>query len=158
MALIATEFRALRQLYDFRCGYCGVSETEAGAELTVDHFQPRSAQGGDSLANSVYCCHACNEFKGAYWNPSSVRRILHPLNDSLAAHLEMLPDGLLRGLTETGAFHLQRLKLNRGALIAHRTEEGERRRERERIVQIEAELEQIRLQMDALLRRVPREE
>ena len=158
MALTATDLLALRQLYEFRCGYCGVSETEAGSELTVDHFQPRSAQGADSLANSVYCCHACNEFKGAYWNPGSVRRILHPLNDSLEAHFEALPDGTLRGLTETGMFHLQRLKLNREALVAHRLEEQDRQQERERIAQIEAELEQIRTQMDALLRRVPREE
>ena len=50
------------------------------------------------------------------------------------------------------------MKLNRGALVAHRLEEQERQQERERIVQIEAELEQIRTQMDALLRRVPREE
>lgn len=124
----------------------------------MDHFQPRSAQGADSLANSVYCCHACNEFKGAYWNPGSARRILHPLNDALETHFKVLSDGTLQGLTETGAFHLQRLKLNRGALVAHRLEEQDRQQERKRIAQIEAELEQIRMQIDALLRRVPREE
>jgi hypothetical protein len=29
---------ALRQRYGFRCGYCGVRETDAGARLTLDHF------------------------------------------------------------------------------------------------------------------------
>ena len=62
MALSPADLLSLRQLYRFRCGYCGVSETEAGAELTVDHFQPRSVQGADTVANCVYCCHACNAF------------------------------------------------------------------------------------------------
>ena len=44
----------------FQCGYCGVIETEAGAKLTVDHFQPRTQDGGDDLDNLVYACHACN--------------------------------------------------------------------------------------------------
>nr|WP_309685943.1 HNH endonuclease signature motif containing protein [Armatimonas sp.] len=157
MALSPTELQALRQLYRFRCGYCGVSETEAGAQLTVDHFQPRSAQGADSLENSVYCCPACNTFKGAYWNPGGVRRILHPIHDLEETHLEALPDGTMRGLTETGEFHLQRLHLNRPALVAHRLDFLERQQERERTARIETELEQVRQQRDALLQRVPRE-
>ncbi|MBM3240692.1 hypothetical protein FJZ31_30790 [Candidatus Poribacteria bacterium] len=32
----------LRQLYQFRCGYCGTSEIDVGAELEIDHYQPRS--------------------------------------------------------------------------------------------------------------------
>ena len=31
------EREALRRRFHFRCGYCGVSETDGGAELTVDH-------------------------------------------------------------------------------------------------------------------------
>ena len=50
-----------------RCGYCGVEEAEVGAELTVDHFQPRAQNGTDNAANLVYCCNACNQFKGDYW-------------------------------------------------------------------------------------------
>jgi hypothetical protein len=42
------ERETLRQRFAFRCGYCGVSEQDAGAERTVDHFQPRS-QGEQSL-------------------------------------------------------------------------------------------------------------
>ncbi len=39
------EREILRQRFQFRCGYCGVRETDAGAELTADHFQPRSRGG-----------------------------------------------------------------------------------------------------------------
>src|SRR3989442_1790654 len=111
---------ALRNRFDFRCGYCGVSETDVGAELTVDHFQPGSRGGLDELANWVYCCHACDEFKGDYWEPESPRRILHPLRDERSQHLREADDGTLIPLTETGTFHIENLRLNRSALLAHR--------------------------------------
>ena len=47
--MTAAERRALRERYQFRCGYCGVHENEVGAELTVDHFQPRSSGGTDQF-------------------------------------------------------------------------------------------------------------
>ena len=110
----------LRRLYQFRCGYCGTSEVDVGAALTIDHFQPRAHGGADDPTNWVYCYHACNEFKGDHWQPESPYRILHPLQDDLSASIVGEADGRLRGLTETGTFHIQRLHLNRPQLIAHR--------------------------------------
>ena len=107
------ERETLRQQFQFRCGYCGVRERDAGAELTVDHFQPSSQGGLHEAQNWVYCCHACNEFKGDHWQPDSPRRILHPLRDATAPHLVEEEDGTVRALTETGAFHIERLHLNR---------------------------------------------
>jgi 5-methylcytosine-specific restriction endonuclease McrA len=107
------EREALRGRFQYRCGYCGVSERDAGAELTIDHFQPRSQGGSDEPENWVYCCHACNEFKGDFWQPTSLHRILHPLRDDLAAHMVEQEDGTLQALSETGAFHIERLHLNR---------------------------------------------
>jgi 5-methylcytosine-specific restriction endonuclease McrA len=54
----------IRERYGFRCGYCGVHEDEVGALLTLDHFHPRARGGSDTEDNLVYCCHACNEYKG----------------------------------------------------------------------------------------------
>jgi hypothetical protein len=68
----------------------------------------------------VYCCHACNEFKGDHWQHASPHRILHPLHDDLSASIVEEADGMLRGLTETGTYHIQRLHLNRPQLIAWR--------------------------------------
>jgi HNH endonuclease len=110
----------LRRLYQFCCGYCGTSEVDIGAALTVDHFHPRSHGEADDPINWVYCYHACNEFKGEYWQPGSPHRILHPLHDDLSASIVEEADGRLRGLTETGVFHIQRLHLNRPQLIAPR--------------------------------------
>ena len=85
--MTAEERAALRQLYNFRCGYCGVSATDVGAALTIDHFQPISRGGGDIPANWVYCCFACNNAKGNHWQPGSPQRILHPLQDNLSEHI-----------------------------------------------------------------------
>jgi hypothetical protein len=50
----------VRERYGRCCGYCGVSETETGGELTIDHFRPVSASGDDSADNLVYACFRCN--------------------------------------------------------------------------------------------------
>jgi hypothetical protein len=99
-----------------------VSETQVGAELTIDHFQPLSHGGSNDPDNWVYACHACNEFKGNYWREETTRRILHPLRDTLSDHMLERSDGVLDALTETGAFHIERLNLNRASLVAHRRE------------------------------------
>ena len=121
--------RTLRQVvhvrYEFRCGYCGVSETNIGAEMTVDHFLPRIHGGEDSPDNLVYCCHACNEFKSDYWHDEPDLRLLHPLLDDSARHYQEQEDGTLLALTERGGNHLQTLRLNRPELIACRLEQNE---------------------------------
>ena len=112
---------AVRASYAFACGYCGVSETFSGGALTVDHFQPVSRGGADEASNLVACCHACNEFKGAYW-PTSVEEyaLLHPGEGKAPEHLRFLPNGEVEGITPRGAFHIERLHLNRPELVAHR--------------------------------------
>lgn len=53
-------FEAVQQRYRRSCGYCGVTETTAGGELTLDHYRPRSAGGSDDFDNLVYACIKCN--------------------------------------------------------------------------------------------------
>ena len=116
------EKRAIvRQAFGYRCAYCGVHENEVGSELELDHFHPRAAGGANELDNLVYCCPACNRIKGDFWpvHPTA-NRLLHPLRDVLADHIREEADGHLFALTETGAFHVERLRLNRPPLIAQR--------------------------------------
>lgn len=129
------EYAALRRRFGYRCGYCGVHEMDVGAELTVDHYQPRSRGGAETEENWIYCCHACNEHKQDYWRPDSPRRILHPLQDDITEHITEKTDGMLLAQSETGAFHIQRLHLNRPQLVMQRlrrqrAEEDKRNRER----------------------------
>ena len=117
--------QAVRKRYQYRCGYCGVSETDTGGELTIDHYHPVSAGGDDSDDNLVYTCYRCNLYKSDIQMdpalPESEFRILHPLLDSTTAHLLLnVLTGKLEPLTDRGRFHLVTLRLNRAELIAHR--------------------------------------
>jgi hypothetical protein len=119
------EFEAVRRRYQRTCGYCGVTETAACSELTVDHYRPRAACGGDGDDNLVYACVKCNQYKGEFWpNAEDMvqgRRVLHPLLDVLHAHLvEDEQAGHVQALTETGRFHIALLRLNRPQLVEHR--------------------------------------
>lgn len=115
--------RIVRAIYAFRCGYCGISEAQCGAELTYDHFRPQSQGGTDGVVNLVYACHACNEFKGDYWAEDEATRLLHPLTDDLKQHLVEEKAGTLRPLTALGQRFVDQLQLNRPALIENRLEQ-----------------------------------
>jgi hypothetical protein len=129
---MAHELHSLvRVRFGFRCGYCGTSEQQSGEELTVDHFQPLSARGDDSLTNLVYACFRCNLFKSDFWPDSetSERRVLHPLRDSGDDHFSIE--------AETGRFHIAWLHLNRDALVERRREEQHWERQQKYIALLE---------------------
>jgi hypothetical protein len=69
----------------------------------------------------VYACPRCNEHKGSYWHddPPHVR-LLHPGVEDLTLHLRQGEDGRLAGVTPEGAFFIEKLRLNRAPLVAHR--------------------------------------
>ena len=136
--------RTVRAIYAFRCGYCGVAEAQIGSELTFDHFRPQSQGGTDDVANLVYSCHACNEFKGEYWSEADVTRLLHPLTDDLTQHTVGEQDGTLRPLTVLGQVYLERLQLNRFPLV-------ENRLERQRLSQIESHLAEVAATLHTIL-------
>jgi hypothetical protein len=50
----------------FRCVYCGRNPTEHGVTLEVDHVQPKSKGGSDTMENFVTACFECNRGKGDY--------------------------------------------------------------------------------------------
>ena len=118
--------QSVRTRYNFCCGYCGVTETDIGSEMTVDHFHPRAHGGTDTLDNLVYCCHACNEFKGDYRETESTLRLLRPFRDNKNEHYREQENGMLFALTERGANHIHILRLNREKLIQHRLREQAR--------------------------------
>lgn len=105
----------------FACEFCGIHETDAGGELTIDHYQPKGKGGDDSLDNLIYCCFRCNQHKLDYWPTLPGQPSLwNPRREPASHHFLELNDGTLHPLTTVGAFTLQRLRLNRSPLIAHR--------------------------------------
>jgi HNH endonuclease len=114
-----TEKQALRERFQFACGYCGVTEASVGAELTLDHFQPRVAGGAESVENYVYACAACNSFKSDWWSTVGPN-LLHPLRDSLPEHIQETTEGVLESITDQGQIFIDLLHLNRPELVLHR--------------------------------------
>ena len=85
----------------------------------------------DELDNLIYSCVRCNQYKLDYWPTSADQPMLwNPRQESSDRHFRELDDGTLYSLTPTGVLTLERLRLNRSPLIAHRLR---RRQERERI-------------------------
>jgi len=152
------ERETLRRRFQFRCGYCGVGEHDVGAELTVDHFQPRSRGGPDEPENWVYCCHACNEFKGDFWQPDSPLRILHPLRDEPTAHWIEQEDETFLARSETGAFHIERPHLTRRPLVAYRRERRLLEMARQTQARLLERLQQLEEQVQALIARLEQHE
>jgi hypothetical protein len=110
----------VRQRARFACEYCGVSETDTGGELTIDHFHPHTKGGKDDIDNLLYCCARCNQYKADYWPETGDPVLWNPRQDAFATHFLMFNDGKLYAMTATGEFTLKRLRLNRLPLTQHR--------------------------------------
>jgi hypothetical protein len=119
---LTTDIREhVRERAGFACEFCGVTETDTGGQLTIDHFQPKAKGGDDSLDNLLYCCPRCNQYKLDYWPTRPEEPALwNPRHKPAAQHFLELDDGTLHPLTPIGAFTLRRLRLNRPPLVAYR--------------------------------------
>ena len=139
----------VRARFQGRCGYCQVSEADAGGELTIDHYLPVIAGGTDADENLVYCCFRCNLFKGDF-HPSEADRlagriVLHPLIDRTSRHVQLdEKTGQLEPLTARGRFHIVLLHLNRPALVAYRLQQRYGKLIAARVELIEAENRELR--------------
>jgi hypothetical protein len=155
MSITAEARRTIRQRANAACEFCGVTETDTGGELTIDHFRPKTKGGSDELDNLLYCCHRCNQYKADYWPTQPDDPVLwHPRHDPIETHLLLLADGTLYPITATGAFTLKRLRLNRPPLVAYRLRQQSQTEEHRLLARyrdLVAMLEQLHQQQVALL-------
>jgi len=155
MTVKATVREEVRQRGNFACEFCGVSESDAGGQLTIDHFQPKGKGGDDSIDNLLYCCARCNQYKLDYWpahpdDPS----LWNPRREPASQHFLELDDGTLHPLTAMGVFTLRRLRLNRAPLVAHRLrkrQETEKTRLLTRYRDLVGVIEQLLIQQSVLM-------
>lgn len=107
---LSPEFREqVRQRARCACEFCGVSETDVGGLLTIDHFQPQSKGGSDDLENLIYSCASCNQYKQDYWPTSeSEPRLWNPREESASAHFVELDDGRVVAISPSGEFTIRR--------------------------------------------------
>lgn len=155
MTITSETREQVRQRANFACEFCGVSETDTGGELTADHYQPSTKGGEDSLDNLLYCCSRCNQYKLDYWptRPNDPP-LWNPRLELASQHSLELDDGTLLPLTETGAFTIRRLRLNRPPLVAYRLRKRQRVAELRLLTQYQdlvQLLEQLNTQLSALM-------
>lgn len=120
----------IRQRAAFACEYCGVSESDTGGLLTLDHFQPQSKGGSDQPENLIYCCNRCNSYKHNYF-PSSNKEpsLWNPTQSDKDLHFFELDNGQLKALTPIGKVTIDLLRLNRDSLIQYRLQKNARAEE-----------------------------
>jgi len=158
MTLSARVREQVRRRANFACEFCGVTETNTGGELTVDHFQPITKGGDNALENLIYCCHRCNLYKLDYWaSKPGEPSLWNPRKAPASQHFIELDDGKLHPLTATGAFSLKRLRLNRPPLVAFRLER-QRQAEEIRLLTRYREAIQLLEQLDAQISAVTDEQ
>jgi len=145
----------VRRRANFACEFCGVTETDTGGELTVDHYQPRAKGGDDSLENLLYCCPRCNQYKADYWPTKPDDPLLwNPRREPSSQHFLELDDGTLHHLTAVGAFTLKCLRLNRPPLVAYRLRKRQQAEETRLLTRYQETvrlLEQLNTQLSALM-------
>jgi len=148
MTVTAEIREQVRQRANFACEFCGVTETDVGGELTLDHFQPTAKGGNDSPENLLYCCARCNQYKADYWptHPGDLS-LWNPRREPFAQHFDEQDDGTLEHRTVAGLFTLKRLRLNRQPLVAHRL----RKRQWTRYLDLVQSLKQLYTQQFALM-------
>ncbi|MCQ3937352.1 MAG: hypothetical protein DPW18_09925 [Chloroflexi bacterium] len=121
MMISAKTREQVRLRANYACEFCGVTETDTGGELTIDHFQPLAKGGNDDPDNLIYCCHRCNQYKQDYWQSSQNDPALwNPRLEPSNVHFLEAEDGTIHPLTQTGSFTIKRLRLNRPPLVAFR--------------------------------------
>jgi len=153
---ITAELREhVRRGANFACEFCGVTETDTSISLTIDHFQPTTKGGDDSLDNLLYCCMRCNQYKLDYWPADpDAPTLWNPRREPAAQHFFELDDGTLVPLSPTGDFTLRRLRPNRAPLVAYRArrrQQAEHLRLLTRYHEVVQLLEHLHTQLGALL-------
>jgi hypothetical protein len=130
----------VRERANFSCEYCGVSEQNAGGELTIDHFRPQAEGGGDELENLVYCCSRCNLYKSDFW-VEPPHGLWNPRLELSVTHFWQTESGNLLALTEKGELAIRILHLNRPQLIAYRNQQSLINEERQLVAEHEITIE-----------------
>ena len=106
------------------CEYCQTSEVNTGQTMHVDHIEPA---GGDALDNLCLACWNCNTSKHKTTtaidpDTQELVPLFSPRSQSWPDHFEWVDQAVrVRGLTAVGRATVERLKMNRAAIVIARS-------------------------------------
>ena len=121
----------VRQQANYLCEYCHSSEEASTSQFTIDHLQPKSLGGSDTLPNLALACHRCNTRRYNFVtgiDPKTKRIVplFNPRKDRWDQHFCWSQDCLcILGTSNTGRATCKRLDMNdeahdEGAIIKAR--------------------------------------
>jgi len=118
MAISQAVRQQVRERAQHLCEYCHSPEAASAARFEIDHIQPRSKGGSDSLDNLALACQRCNSNRynftqGTDPESQSITDLFHPRLQNWAEHFIWEKGALtIRGQTKTGRATCDRLDLN----------------------------------------------
>jgi hypothetical protein len=128
MTVSASIRRIVTQRAGNRCEYCLLAQAGQEALFHIDHIIPEMDGGLTEPENLALACVSCSLRKGARQiavDPTTRRlvRLFHPRRQRWSAHFRW--NGFrVTGVTTTGRATVNALKLNRGTMLAIRSEEA----------------------------------
>jgi hypothetical protein len=105
------------------CEYCQTAEANIGQTMQVDHIDPN---GDDNLENLCLACWNCNTSKHKAVKASDpitneFVTLYNPRSQNWDDHFRWIDNGIrLQGLTNVGRATIERLKMNRPAIVIAR--------------------------------------
>jgi len=125
----------VRKDFNHQCAYCLMSEFFAGGEenFELDHFRPKKRFPNllNDFYNLYYSCHPCNFTKLDHWPPAELESrgigLVDLCKDEFGTHFSAQTNGKWTGLTKSGDYTIELLRLNRKHLVKLRgwlTEQG----------------------------------
>lgn len=130
--IVTGDYRAFRSYvredFSHRCAYCLLAELWAAGEenFELDHFRPKHLFPNQEkdFYNLYYACHVCNLNKRASWPPPDLEAMgvsfADLCKDEFATHFISTEDGAWNGVTESGRYTVDILRLNREQLVTVR--------------------------------------
>ncbi len=116
---ISKEIRQqVRSRANYLCEYCHSSEEASAARFEIDHIQPRSLGGDDSVDNLALACQRCNSYRYNFTegiDPKSKSSVIlfNPRKDTWRQHFIWKQGGLMiHGKTSIGRATCNRLDFN----------------------------------------------
>ena len=126
--LLTGSYRSYRSFVrdDFhrQCAYCLLSEILAAGEenFELDHFRPKSRFPHllNDFYNIYYSCHPCNHTKRDLWPSEELEArgifLVDLCKDDFSTHFSVGESGVWAGVTESGRYTIDILRLNRSHL------------------------------------------
>jgi len=109
-----------------RCCYCLTTEENSGIPMTIDHIQPVSKGGLNTLDNLCLACRTCNEYKAGNTeaiNPITGQNValFNPRQQIWKEHFQWNNDASqVEGITSIGRASVIALRINNALIVATR--------------------------------------